>query len=76
MIESYKIITGTYQGCVEASLIKDEIYVTRLNDLRLQNQRVRYDLRNFFFSSRVDNRWNSLPNWVVSASTTNTLKLD
>jgi len=29
---------------------------------------------NLAFSSRVVNKWNSLPNWVVSANTTNTFK--
>ena len=33
-----------------------------------------YDLRKFSFSNRVVNIWNSLPNWVVSANTTNTFK--
>ena len=61
MIETYEIITGKYQGCVAPSLIKEEIYVTRGNDLRLQKLRFRYDLRTFGFSSRVVNRWNSLP---------------
>ena len=74
MIETYKIITGKYQACVAPSLIKEEIYVTRGNDLRLQKLRVRYDLRKFGFSSRVVNKWDSLPNWVVSANTTNTFK--
>ena len=61
--------------CNRAStLLKEEIYVTRGNDLRLQKLRVRYGLRKFGFSSRVINKWNSLPNWVVSANTTNTLK--
>jgi len=55
-------------------LIKEEIYVTRVNDLRLQKLRAKYDLRKFGFSSLVVNKWNSLPNWVVSASTTNTFK--
>jgi len=31
---------------------------------------VRYDLRKFGFSNRVVNKWNSLPNWVVSSNTT------
>jgi len=73
-METYKIITGKYQGCVAPSLIKEEIYVTRGNDLRLQKLRVGYDLRKFGFSNRVVNKWNSLPNWVVSANTTNTFK--
>ena len=68
------IITGKYQGCVAPSLIKEENYVTRGNDFRLQKLRVRYDLRKFGFSNRVVNTWNSLPNWVVSAYTTDTCK--
>jgi len=72
MIETYKIITGKYQGCVAPSLLK--IYVTRGNDFRLQKQRVRNDLRKFGFSNRLVNAWNSLPNWVVSAYTTDTFK--
>ena len=74
MIETYKIITGKYQGCVAHSLVIEEIYVTRGNDLKLQKLRVRYDLRKFGFSNRVVNKWNSLPNWVVPAITTNTFK--
>ena len=35
---------------------------------------VKYDLRKFGFVNRVVNTWNSLPNWVVSANTTNTFK--
>jgi len=67
MIETYKIIS------VAANLIKEEIYVTTGNDLRLQKLQVRYDLRPGF-SHRVVNKWNSLPNWIVSANTTNTFK--
>jgi len=33
MIETYKIVNGKYQGCIPLSLIKEEIYVTRV-DLR------------------------------------------
>ena len=76
MIELYKIITGKYQGCVAPSLIKEEIYVARGNDFRLQKLRVRYDLRKFGFSNRVVNTWNSLPNWVVSTKPLIHLKLD
>ena len=72
MIETYKIITRKYKGCVAPSLIKEEIYVTRGNDFRLQKLRV--DLRKFGFSNRVVITWNSLPNWVVSAYITDTFK--
>ena len=74
MIETYKIITGKYQACVAPRLTKEEIYVTKGNDLRIQKLRVRYDVRKFGFSNRVINEWNSLPNWVVSANTNNTFK--
>jgi len=42
--------------------------------LRLKKFRVKYDLRKYSFSVRVVNVWNSLPNWVVSANTTDTFK--
>jgi len=42
--------------------------------MRLEKSRVKYDLRKFSFLNRVVNIWNSLPNWVVSANTTNTFK--
>ena len=76
MIETYKMITGKYQGCVAptCSLIKKEMYVTRGYNFRLQKLRVRYDLRKFGFSNRVVNTLNSLPNCVVSAYTTDTFK--
>jgi len=78
MIETYKIVTGKYQGCVAPSLIKEKSYVTRGNDFRLQKLRVKYDLHKFGFSNRVINKWNSLPNCFVSANTTivTRLKLD
>ena len=40
------------------------------NDLRLQKNRTRYDLRNLFFTNTVINMWNSPPNSVVHAEST------
>jgi len=42
-----------HHAVVAPSLIKEEIHVTRGNDLRLQKLRARYDLRKFGFSNRV-----------------------
>ena len=74
MIETYKIVTGKYETRVVPSLNKERTHVTRGNDLRLKKFRVKYDLRKYSFSVRVVNIWNSLPNWVVSANTTDTFK--
>jgi len=75
MIETSKIVTGKYETCVAPSLSKERTYVTGGNDLRLKKFRVKYDLRKYSFSVRVVNTWNSLPNWVVSANTTDTFKV-
>ena len=48
--------------------------VTRGNNLRLQKDRFKYDLRKFCFSNRIINIWNSLPDFIVSANTTNIFK--
>jgi len=74
MIETYKIVSGKYQPDVAPTLYKSSVYVTRGNDMRLQKFHVKYDLRKFSFSNRVVNICNSLPNWAVSANTTNTFK--
>jgi len=59
---------------VAPTLHKGNVFVTRGNDLRLEKSQVKYDLRKFGFTNRVVKTWNSLPNWVVSANTTNTFK--
>ena len=44
------------------------------NDLRLQKNRTKYALRKFFFTNRVANMWNSLPNSFVHAESTDVFK--
>ena len=48
--------------------------VTMGHDLRLLKYRTMYDLRKYYFTSRVVNVWNSLPSSVVSAVTVNCFK--
>jgi len=50
------------------------IQATRGNDLRILKTRFKYDLRMFCFTNRVVDAWNSLPNWIVMANSTNTFK--
>jgi len=42
--------------------------------LRLHKNRMRYDLRISVFTNRVVNMWNSLPNFVVHAESTDIFK--
>ena len=41
---------------------------------KLNKDRTKYDLRKFYFTNRVVNAWNSLPDHVVLSETVNTLK--
>ena len=42
--------------------------------LKLVNNRYHYDLRKFSFAPRIVNVWNSLPEIVISATTTDIFK--
>jgi len=74
MIETHKIVSGKYHPGVAPRLYNASVHVSRGNDMWLEKFRAKYDLRKFSFSNRLVNTWNSLPNWVVSANTTNTFK--
>jgi len=70
LIETYKILTEKYDMAAVPSLSIATTVITRGNDLRLQKNPTRYDLRKFFFTNSVVNMWNSLPNSVVHAEFT------
>ena len=72
MIETYKILTGKYDMVAVPNLSMATTVITRGNDLRLQKNRTKYDLRKFFFTNRVVNM--SLPNSVVHAKSTDIFK--
>ena len=74
MIEVYKIISGKYDNdtTVQFNIIKSDR--TRGNSYRLFQGQVKYDLRKFCFSNRIISAWNSLPEIVVTAETTNAFK--
>ena len=74
MIETYKIIHGFYDTAVAPILKLNSTLHTRGNSLKLTTNRTRYDLRKHFFTNRVINAWNSLPDDVVTANTINTFK--
>ena len=49
MIETYKILSGKYDLAAIPNLTTLPTLTTRGNDLRLQKNRARYDLRKFFY---------------------------
>ena len=53
MIETYKILSGKYDMVAVPNLITSTILTTRGNDLRLQKNRTRYDLRKFFLLTEL-----------------------
>jgi len=74
MIEVYKILTNKYDSRVNFYLKKQQDSITRGHSLKIVNNRYHYDLRKFSFASRIVNVWNSLPEIVISADTTDTFK--
>jgi len=58
---------------VNLYLEKQQDSITRGHSLKLANNRYHYDLR-IFFAPRIVNVWNSLPEIVMSADTTDTFK--
>jgi len=74
MIEMYKILPGKYDTAVISRVTREHSYITRGHDLRLEKNRSKYDLRKYFFTNRVVNIWNSLPNDVVLCNTVNIFK--
>jgi hypothetical protein len=74
MIETYKILTGKYDNEVIPKLELCKSTVTRGNSFKLATHRTRYDLRKYFFSNRIVNTWNSLPDEIVTSITTNQFK--
>src|SRR6266516_2966479 len=74
MIEVFKMLNGYYDESVMPNLPKNFDTRTRGNSLKLMHIRLRLDQRKFSFCSRVVGYWNSLPDYVVKASSINMFK--
>ena len=74
MIEVFKITHGIYDSDTSLKLAYHPGSVTRGNKYKLLNNRFHYDLRKHYFSARIVNIWNSLPNHVVEVNTVNLFK--
>jgi len=74
MIEVFKICNGYYDGNIVPHLPKNPDARTRGNSLKLLHTRSKIDLRKHSFCSRVVGYWNSLPDYIVKASSVNMFK--
>jgi len=74
MIEVYKILTNKYDTNINFSFEKHQDSRTRGHNLKLVSHRHHYDLRKYSFTARIVNTWNSLPESVIAAETTNCFK--
>ena len=74
MIEVFKILTGKYDTAAAPVMDIYDLKTTRGNDFKLNKIHAKYDLRKYFFTNRVVNIWNSLPNYVITAESVNSFK--
>ena len=73
MIEIYKILTGKYDVDVTPKVLTC-CSTTNGNEFKIGKGRAKYDLRKYYFTNRVVNAWNSLPDHAVLSETINILK--
>ena len=74
MIETYKLLRGFYDIDWSNLFTFNPASHTRGHHLKLNKRQCRLQLRANFFTQRVLNQWNSLPDEVVSAPTISILK--
>jgi len=61
-------------AAVTSRVNREHSFITKDNDLRLEQSRTKYDLRKCYFTNRAVNIRNSLPNHVVLCYTANKFK--
>ena len=74
MIEVFKITHDLYDPDVSLNLAYHSGTITRGKKYKRINHRFHYDLRKYYFSARIVNIWNSLPNRVVDVNSVNVFK--
>ena len=76
LIQVYKIMRGFDKLDFKLFFNLSEETRTRGHRLKLTKSRSNLDIRKNFFSQRVINWWNKLPNLVVSSETINSFKIN
>lgn len=64
---AFKILTGVIDSTVSCNFV-NSYSITRGNRYKLMQKHVHYNLIKFFFANRIVPIWNSLPDYVVTAS--------
>ena len=76
MTEVFKIINGIYDHNVVTGFIElSDVEQTRGHNKKLKKIRCKINKRKNYFSNRVIDVWNNLPQEAVSAKSSKTLKL-
>ena len=65
---------GHYDNIDNSSITFHSGLATRGNIFKLDHGVFKYDLRKYFFTNRIVNLWNDLPDYVVTAKTINSFK--
>ena len=76
MIETYKILNNVYDKDVVPLLALNNNVKTRGNSLKLSVNRAHLNLKKIYFTSRIVNNWNSLPDTVITAPNINIFKIN
>ena len=75
LIEAYKLTHNIYDPLTTSSLLQlSSNTKTKGHSYKLQKKRVNTKKYQFFFTNRIINLWNKLPEDVVSADSINTFK--
>jgi len=69
MIETFKMIRKICDEETVPKVTSSSIEYTRGHQRKLLKKSVRYDIRKYYFTERIVNMWNSLPDAVVNSST-------
>ena len=75
LIETFKILQNIYDKRVTGGMFElCENTITRGHSLKIVKQRCRRDIRKYFYTNRVIDVWNSLPEEIVRSKTVNSFK--
>jgi hypothetical protein len=74
VIEAYKYIHGIYNVSPCPLLLDERVVLTRGHTYKLKKARCNKSVRQHFFVNRVVDKWNQLPDFIVTSPSLNTFK--